>query len=46
MVGLREAEEGTRVGIPKGAGAGRNRKTFRSIAQYFAIGKVHTGGNH
>ena len=30
---------------PRGAGAGRNGKTFTTLAQYFAIGKAHRGGN-
>ena len=42
--GLREAgEEGEGgAGYLKGAEAGRN---FATLAQYFAIGKVHGGGN-
>ena len=43
---LREAgEERAGGGYPKGAGAGRNGKTFATLAQYFSIGKAHRGGN-
>ena len=44
---LREVgEERVGDGIPKGAGARRNRNEFCNIAQYFAIEKAHKGGNH
>ena len=33
------------MGYPKGAGARRNGKNFATLAQYFAIGKAHRGGN-
>ena len=33
------------MGYPKGAGAGRNGKNFATVAQYFALGKAHRGGN-
>ena len=33
---------GWEAGYPKGAGAGRN---YATLAQYFAIGKAHRGGN-
>ena len=33
--------------MPKGVGAGRNRKIkYHNIAQYFAIEKAHRCGNH
>ena len=44
---LREAgEEGDGGGISMGGGgSGRNGKIFATLAQYFAIGKAHRGGN-
>ena len=41
VYGRRETR-GRETGYLKGAGAGRN---FATLAQYFAIGKAHGGGN-
>ena len=39
-------EEGAGGKIPKGTGAGRNKKKICNIVQCFAVGKAHRGGNH
>ena len=38
-------KRGREAGYLKGAGARRNGKNFATLAQYFAIGKVHGGGS-
>ena len=46
--GLREAEEegaGGGISMGGGEGSGRNGKIFATLAQCFAIGKAHRGGN-
>ena len=44
--GRRGEKRGREEGYPRGVGAGRNGKNFATLAQYFAIGKAHRGGNH
>ena len=44
VYGKRE-KRGREAQYPKGMGTGRNGKNVATLAQYFAIGKAHRGGN-
>ena len=43
--GGRWENRGWEAGYLKGAGSGRNEKSFATLAQYFAIGKLRGGGS-